>query len=171
MKVLSGCQEGVAPGGVARGVAIGETSGMTITYRPASAADWPAIARLLEACGLPLLGAGAHVGQFIVAETRGAIVGCIGAEVYGGDALLRSLAVDEAWRGRGIGDSLEARMIAALKARGVTRVGLLTMTAERFFARRGFKRVARDELPVALKASEELKGACCESAVAMTMRI
>lgn len=144
---------------------------MTITYRPASAADWPAIAQLLEACGLPLMGAEGHVGQFVVAEAHDVIVGCVGAEVYGGDALLRSLAVDEALRGQGVGDALEARMIAALKTRGAKRVGLLTMTAEWFFARRGFKRVARDELPAALKASEELRGACCESAVAMTMRI
>jgi amino-acid N-acetyltransferase len=171
MEPLYERQEGVAPCGVARDVVIGESSGMTMTYRSASVADWPAIARLLEACGLTLMGAEAHVGQFIVAEAHGAIVGCVGAEVYGTDALLRSLAVAEAERGRGIGDALEARMIAALKARGVKRVGLLTMTAERFFARRGFKRVARDDLPAALQASEEIKGACCESAAAMMMRI
>jgi amino-acid N-acetyltransferase len=99
------------------------------------------------------------------------VVGCVGAEVYGGDALLRSLAVAEAFRGRGLGDALEARMIEALKGRGVRRVALLTMTAERFFARRGFKRVARDELPAALQESEELKGACCAGGAAMIMRL
>ena len=31
---------------------------MSITYRPATAADWPAIERLLQACGLPVAGAG-----------------------------------------------------------------------------------------------------------------
>jgi len=144
---------------------------MTIAYRPATPADWPAIARLLEVSGLPTLGAEAHLAHFIVAEADGAVIGCIGAEIYGTDALLRSLAVAEVERGQGIADALEARLIAALKTRGVKRVGLLTETADRFFARRGFKPVARDELPSALRASEELKGACCAGATAMCMRL
>jgi amino-acid N-acetyltransferase len=144
---------------------------MTIAYRPATAADWPAIARLLEACGLPTLGAEAHLAHFIVAEAEGAIVGCIGAEVYGMDALLRSLAVVDTERGQGIADALEARLIEVLRTRGIKRVGLLTETAERFFARRGFKPIARDELPPALRASEELKGASCVGATAMCMRL
>ena len=144
---------------------------MTVTYRPATAADWPAIARLLNACNLPAAGVQAHLDAFIVAAAGETVVGCVGAEVYGGDALLRSLAVAEAFRGRGIGDALEARMIETLKRRGVGRVALLTTTAERFFARRGFVAVARDDVPVALQASEEFKGACPASATAMIMRL
>jgi amino-acid N-acetyltransferase len=144
---------------------------MSITYRPATAADWPAIERLLRASGLPIAGAAAHVAGFILAVEGEAVVGCVGAEVYDRAALLRSLAVAQTHRGRGIGDALEAQMIAALRARGVKRVGLLTMTAERFFERRCFKRVARDDLPAALQASEELKGACCASAAAMMMTL
>lgn len=144
---------------------------MSITYRPATAADWPAIERLLQACGLPVAGAAAHVAAFILAVEGQAVAGCVGAEVYDRAALLRSLAVAETHRGRGIGDALEGRMIEALRARGVKRVGLLTMTAERFFERRCFKRVAREDLPAALQASEELKGACCAGGVAMMMAL
>ena len=144
---------------------------MTIAYRPATEADWPAIARLLETSGLPVIGADAHLAHFIVAVANGTLVGCIGAEVYGTDALLRSLAVAEPERRRGIADALEARLIEALKTCGIKRVGLLTETAERFFARRGFKPCARNDLPAALQASEELKGACCASATAMCMRL
>lgn len=144
---------------------------MSITYREATLADGPAVERLLAACSLPVAGAAAHVAAFIIAVEGEAVVGCVGAEVYDRAALLRSLAVAETHRGRGIGDALEARMIAVLRARGVKRVGLLTMTAERFFARRGFKRLAREDLPAALQASEELKSACCASAAAMMMKL
>lgn len=144
---------------------------MSISYRAAAVTDWPAIERLLLASGLPIAGAEAHVAAFILAVEGETIVGCVGAEVYDRAALLRSLAVAETYRGRGIGDALEARMIEALRMRGVKRVGLLTMTAERFFARRCFKRVAREDLPAALQASEELKGARCADAVAMLMTL
>jgi amino-acid N-acetyltransferase len=144
---------------------------MSIVYRDATPKDWPAIERLLCACGLPLAGAKAHAASFLLAVEGEAVVGCVGAEIYDRAALLRSLAVAQSHRGHGIGDALEARVIEALRARGVKRVGLLTMTAERFFTRRGFKRVEREDLPAALQASEEMKGATCAGSVAMLMSL
>ncbi|HET7600112.1 MAG TPA: hypothetical protein VFK09_07450, partial [Gemmatimonadales bacterium] len=44
---------------------------------------------------------------------------------------------------------------------------LLTTTADRWFRRLGFVPVERSALPAALAGSEELKGACPASAVAM----
>ncbi|MDZ4867409.1 MAG: arsenic resistance N-acetyltransferase ArsN2 [Alphaproteobacteria bacterium] len=138
-----------------------------MNFRPAVDDDWEAIERLLRACDLPVAGARAHLGAFVVAAEGDAMTGCVGAEVYGDAALLRSLAVRGDRRGRGIADQLVARLIAALKRRGVRRVALLTATAERFFARRGFVRVAWEDVPDGVRASEEFRGACPASAIAM----
>jgi len=57
--------------------------------------------------------------------------------------------------------------LADAGARGVRDAYLLTTTADRWFRRLGFVPVERSALPAALAGSEELKGACPASAVAM----
>jgi amino-acid N-acetyltransferase len=143
---------------------------MVTTIRAAEPSDWAAVERLLLACDLPVAGARDHFASFAVAEADG-IVGCAGAEVYGEAALLRSLAVREARRGQGIARALVDDVLARLGGQGVRQVALLTTTAESFFAQIGFAAIARESLPRALHASEELKGACPASAVAMTFRL
>lgn len=140
-------------------------------FRGARDADWPAVERLLGASALPVDGARAHLDAFIVALDGDDLIGCVGAEIYGAEALLRSLAVREDRRGAGLGDALTERMLAALKTRDVKRVALLTTTAEVFFARRCFRKVPRDEVPVAVQASAEFQGACPASAVAMVLSL
>jgi amino-acid N-acetyltransferase len=138
--------------------------------RAAALEDWPAIEGLLQACGLPLAGAREHFDAFVVAEA-GAIAGCVGAEVYGEAALLRSLAVADASRGRGIARALVNDILERLRGRGVRQVGLLTTTADRFFIRFGFVAVGREELPRALDDSQELKGACPANATVMVLKL
>jgi amino-acid N-acetyltransferase len=142
-----------------------------IQLRPATAQDWPPIERLLRASALPVEGAREHLADFIVAERGGEIVGCAGAEVRGGAALLRSMAVSEAVRGQGVGQVLLDEMLAMLRRRNVKQVALLTTTAERFFARQCFKIVAREDVPAALQGSQEFLGACPADAVAMMLRL
>jgi N-acetylglutamate synthase-like GNAT family acetyltransferase len=137
----------------------------------AEPADRPGILTLLERCGLPLAGAGEPGTVFHLARSRssGEIVGCVGIEPHGEEALLRSLAVAPAARGRGLGELLAAEGIELARALRARRVWLLTTTAERFFPRFGFAPVERAALPAALEASEELRGACPASAVAMRL--
>ena len=142
-----------------------------IQLRPATAQDWPPIERLLVASALPVGGARKHLADFVVAERGGEIVGCAGAEVGGGAALLRSMAVSEGERGQGVGQALLDWMLAMLKRRKVKQVVLLTTTAERFFARQCFKVVAREDVPVALKSSQEFLGVCPADATAMMLRL
>jgi len=60
--------------------------------RPASPADWPAIAGLLAAAHLPLDGAQEHLEHFACAWQGDRLVGVAGLERYGDVALLRSVA-------------------------------------------------------------------------------
>jgi amino-acid N-acetyltransferase len=139
--------------------------------RAATDTDWPAIKLLLGDCDLPLAGARGHLANFLVTTDGDEIVGCVGAEVYGDAALLRSLAVVEWARGQGLGHKLVELLIARLRTGGVRQVALLTTSAADFFTPLGFAPAARSDFPAALQQSEELKGACPESAVAMIRRL
>jgi amino-acid N-acetyltransferase len=122
---------------------------------------------LLAAAELPSAGFASHLGDALVARDDGRPVGCVALELYGEEALLRSLVVSPVARGRGLGERLTAAALDLAESRGARRVWLLTTTAERFFPRFGFLEVPRTELPAALAASAELRGACPASAVAM----
>lgn len=74
-------------------------------------------------------------------------------------------------RGLGLGQLLTQALVTAANEVRLNSLSLLTTTAEAFFARLGFERVQRSELPPALGNSEELCGAFPCSAAAMVMRL
>lgn len=141
------------------------------TVRRAAPADHVAVRALLAASDLPLVGIPDDLAHFLVAESNGTLVGAIGLEVYGSAALLRSAVVHPSRRGSGTGEALVHALLAHAHALGVTDVALLTTTADRWFPRFGFVRVERHSLPAAVFASEELKGACPATAVAMQLKL
>ncbi|HVU24190.1 MAG TPA: arsenic resistance N-acetyltransferase ArsN2 [Opitutus sp.] len=134
---------------------------------PANAGDMAAIAALLQTAELPHEDFAPHLGSFFVARSGGEVVGAVGAERGATDALLRSLVVAPAWRGRGLGGELLHRIDAAA-GRGVRRWWLLTTTAEAFFAQRGFRVTAREAAPAAIAATREFRELCPSRAVCMT---
>ena len=134
---------------------------------PAGARDLPDILALLEASKLPRAGIDHHVETALVARDAGRLVGCAAVEVYGAAGLLRSVAVAPDRRGTGLGQELTVAALDLARERGVKDVYLLTTTADRFFPRFGFSVISRDQIDPALQRSEELRGACPASAVAM----
>ncbi len=134
---------------------------------PALPADAPAIAGLLATAGLPHEDFARHLGNFIVARQNGMIVGAVGCEVCGPDALLRSLVVDPEARGTGLGDRLVRALAQQAVAHGVSRLYLLTTTAEAFFRARGFVRTGRAAVPSPVAATQEFRSLCPASAVCM----
>jgi len=138
-----------------------------LAIRTATAADWNAIAAMLTAADLPLDGAREHLEHFIVGEHEGRIVAAAGLEPYGDTALLRSVVVDGALRGHGYGEQLQKEIAQRAAAQGIHRLILLTTTAAAFFAKRGFRTIARSDAPAALQASREFQGVCPASATVM----
>lgn len=140
--------------------------------RAATAADRGAVHALLTACELPVAGVDdAAMRRFIVAERDGAVVGVAGLEIYGADALLRSVAVDPALRAAGLGGALTDRLLGDAPAQGVRRVFLLTTTAESFFARRGFAPADRRQVGADMLASVEFTEACPATAALMVREL
>ena len=85
--------------------------------------------------------------EFHVAEDDGRIVGCVAVDVFWADlAEVKSLAVDPAARGRGVGAELLAAAIADARRLGLNRLFALTYETD-FFARAGFRTIDRGTLP------------------------
>ncbi len=135
--------------------------------RTAGPADLAQVLALLARAGLPTAGVPPALTGFLVAESAGRLVGVVGLEVYGRAALLRSAVVAPDARSIGVGAGLVKGLLDQARTEGIRDVYLLTTTADAWFPRFGFARISRDAVPSALHASEELRGACPDSAVVM----
>ena len=141
--------------------------------RPATTADYPGVARLLEDSGLPTAGVAellqGHAADFLVAEAGdGQLIGAAGLEVCRDDALLRSVAVRPQWRQHGIGRDLVRLLIDEAERRGLRSLYLLTTAAEHYFPRFGFRAIDRSAVPASIAATVEFRSACPASAIVMT---
>ena len=114
-----------------------------------------------------------HAANFLVAERRGQVVGCVALQDYGGDLYeLRSLAVREEQTGRGIGSALVKAAVDLARARGARELFALTRRVA-FFGSRGFAVVPRERFPQKVWRDCLLcrKRDCCdETAVAIEFR-
>jgi amino-acid N-acetyltransferase len=109
--------------------------------------------------------------HFLLARDQSEIVGVVGLELQGNGALLRSLAVAPSYRNRGLGTELVQKIEAYAKASKVDALYLLTMTAEDFFAKRGYQRTSRETAPAGIQATTEFHSLCPVSAVCMVKRL
>jgi N-acetylglutamate synthase-like GNAT family acetyltransferase len=124
--------------------------------------------RLLRTAGLLDAGLDEHFDGFWSVRTAdGRPVGLAGTERYGATWLLRSLVVDPEYRGQRIGDALVSAVLDEARHGGARQVFLLTTDAQAFFAAHGFTTVPRASAPSALRASEQLRGACPDTATLM----
>ena len=107
--------------------------------------------------------------SFCVLRNESGIVGCVALEVFGEDAVLRSLAVKQAARGVGYGWTLADTTIAFARLRGVQRIYLLTDSASDFFAaKHGFRIVDSSIVSQEIASSSAFRNRG-ESAVAMRL--
>jgi N-acetylglutamate synthase-like GNAT family acetyltransferase len=142
-----------------------------IQVESATPADLPAIRELLQRLDLPAQDLGAPNQRFLVARDGVELAGCVALENYGDAALLRSLAVPPSRQRQGLGNTLHERALGVAREAGITDVFLLTTTAETFFARQGYARVARSAVPAPVQASPEFRSLCPAAAVCMTRRL
>jgi amino-acid N-acetyltransferase len=99
------------------------------------------------------------------------LMGLVGLELFGPVALLRSLAVANHARGTGCGKKLVAYVEDYARENGVSKLYLLTTTAEDFFAKLGYGTANRSEAPKAIAETREFSGICPGSAAFMVKRL
>jgi len=140
-----------------------------VTVEEARADDMTAIEALLAAVDLPGVGIRENIANFLVARAGDKIVGCVGLELYGETALIRSLAVLPEQRGRGLGARLASEILDRARRLGASEAVLLTTTAQAMAAAMGFEEVSRDSVPAAVRGSWEFKADCCGAASCMRL--
>jgi amino-acid N-acetyltransferase len=122
--------------------------------RPAAIGDVPYIHHLLEIYAtqgnlLPrtMNELYRHLRDFFVIEIDGKVAACGALEIFT-ESLgeVRSLVVDEAFKGQGFGHLLVERLIDEARVIGLKRLMALTYVAP-FFHKLGFKTVSKDTLP------------------------
>jgi amino-acid N-acetyltransferase len=138
--------------------------GLQIASRP----SLPTAIALIESAGLPVVDlTDRHLEHFFYCGPNESPTGLVGLELYGTDALLRSLVVAPKIRGTGIGLALVTHAEAYARTQGVRAMYLLTNTAERFFSQRGYRRIARGEVIPAIENTREFKELCPKSSAVM----
>jgi amino-acid N-acetyltransferase len=139
------------------------------TIRRSRPLDLPIVQALLEEASLPTLGVADHFPQFFIAETSGRIVGAMGLEVYDETGLLRSAVVTPDHQKAGIGNMLFNSLLDQARGLGIRRLILLTNTAEKYFERRGFRRIEQKSVVGRVTGSVEFSGACPSHSACMEL--
>jgi len=86
--------------------------------------------------------------DFAVYEEDGQILGCVGLTIIWADlAEVRSLAVDSAYQGRGIGKQLVEWTVSEARRLSIRKIMSLTYE-QRFFEKLGFEVVPKESLPL-----------------------
>ncbi len=124
--------------------------------------------QLLASCDLPVADlTTSQALQLFGAFADAELVGVVGLEMYPSVALLRSLAVAPALRGKGLGDRLVRFAEQRAEAQGVASVYLLTTTAASYFEKRGYAVATRSDAPEAIRATTQFSGMCPASSILM----
>ncbi|WP_155301183.1 GNAT family N-acetyltransferase [Cupriavidus necator] len=138
-----------------------------VRLRSASPSDWPQIAALLDQCSLHSDDPLPSVESFHVALCDVRIVGCAAAERHGTSIVIRSVAVDPAYRDRGVASRLVEALLMHARGTEVRHALLLSASAPAYFARWGFSHIPVDEAPAEVQGSAEFRNAVQTSALCM----
>lgn len=141
------------------------------TIMNAAEADRPGLIQLLKAAGLPTEDLPPSLQYFILAKEEEKVVGSVGLEIYNSYALLRSLAVDASQRGQGLGKKLYQQILESAREKDIKEVYLITTTADKFFAKKGFVNINRSEAPTVIRQTAQFASVCPSSAVVMKLTV
>jgi arsenate reductase len=143
------------------------SAAIALPGEPLSAEDRPVLAKLLDAEGLPSGDLGEPGVRLFAYRDKGEVVAYAGLELYGADALLRSVVVPPTRRRAGLGRAVVAATLAEARELGATRAFLLTTTAKAYFERLGFAAIDRASAPAAILSTRQAAGLCPSSAPVM----
>jgi amino-acid N-acetyltransferase len=116
---------------------------------------------------LPVSDLPASLENFLVVLQDDQVIGVAGLEIYGDYGLLRSLAVNPAFRSQGVAGKLLSQIEALAISKGLSTMYLLTETAPDYFDRKGYAKIIRNDVPVEVQQSSEFSFVCPQSAIVM----
>ena len=145
---------------------------LPLTFSGVRPGEGTAVRALMTDAGLTVADVDSHkLTHFIVARMGDQIVGTVGLEPYGKDALLRSLAVAEDHRRQAIATRLVAAIEKYARSHGTEVLYLLTMEAGGFFTKQGYRLTDRHTAPADIQSSAEFRTLCPSSAHCLCKRL
>ncbi|WP_404378571.1 arsenic resistance N-acetyltransferase ArsN2 [Caenispirillum salinarum] len=137
--------------------------------RAAGPDDLPRLRPLLSDAALPVDDLErADVRLWLMEDTDGTPVACVGLEGTGPHILLRSLVVAPPLRSQGRAAQLVEHACTAAADAGAGVLWALTQTAERWFLAQDWQRAERADAPEPIRATPQFSGLCPASAVLLT---
>lgn len=143
------------------------TDASEIEIRIAKLVDFEAVMGLLKSVGLPTEDLNPALPDFLLAFADDKLVGSAGIEANGSYGLLRSVAVDAAFRNYKIARRLVNDLTKQVRLQGVKELYLITTTADDYFEKQGYERVSRENVPAEIAQSQQFSNVCPSSAVVM----
>lgn len=137
---------------------------------PAESGDLGYVEWLLQEAGLPRGDIRDDDPTFYLATVDGDPVGVGGMEHHGNEMLLRSVVIETDERGAGHGRALVEGLLDRTPA-DATAAYLLTTDASDFFAKLGFERVEREEVPAPIRETRQFTEDCPSSATCMWRKL
>ncbi|WP_236233995.1 arsenic resistance N-acetyltransferase ArsN2 [Pseudomonas tohonis] len=136
----------------------------SLQFSTVAPGELPALARALQEAGLPGDDVALPGRIFHAFRLGGQLVGYAGLELYGADALLRSVLTMPPHRGRGLGRLVVAAMEQLAADNGITALHLLTTNQAEFFERLGYLLAPRQLTPAEIAGTAQFKSLCPSSA-------
>lgn len=133
--------------------------------------DVPAIEVMLAKAKLPIVGVRRHIAHFRLAKQENKVVAVGGLELYGEQALLRSIVVDPEQRNKAYGKQIVRDLCHSAQQAGIRDLYLKTVSASPFFEELGFQELPYDQVPASLKKSSQFRGSCPASATVMHLAL
>ena len=133
--------------------------------------DLVQLEELLRSNNLPTEDCAEPEQSFYGIFNRGELIAAGGLESAANYALLRSVAVQRQYRGRGLARSISDYLIKLARLEGREAVFLLTETAEGYFENLGFSRVERAAVPHAISQTRQFTSICPDTASCMMMTL
>lgn len=99
------------------------------------------------------------------------IAGTAGLELYGKEALVRSISLAPDLHHKGLGARLYNALEKFARGQGVQNLYLLTTTAAGFFSKQGFEEINRDAVATTIRNSIQFKSTCPASATVMKKKL
>ncbi|UII76182.1 arsenic resistance N-acetyltransferase ArsN2 [Flagellimonas sp. HMM57] len=133
--------------------------------------DFEKVRNLLKENNLPYEDIRSSKVEFITSKSDNELVGCIGIEKYGEDGILRSFAVVDTFKNRGVGAKLITKLLDKSKNDGIQKLHLLTTTAHEYFLKHGFHISERIKAPKAVADSKEFSEICPSTSIYMVKEL
>jgi amino-acid N-acetyltransferase len=106
---------------------------------------------------------------FFVEKSADKIIAAGGLESAGKDAIIRSIAVSDDHKGKGLGGRITRQLLQYAREKSKKDIYLLTTTAEEYFPKYGFEKIDRRFVPADVKNSSQYKDVCPDTAVVMKL--